>query len=103
MADLSPLTVTGSNADAPDWQWIARDPLLTAEEQARRWLAPRLGCHPEAVPLRRSAHGRPQLLAPHAANDVSWSHSGQGLQVAHVRNAMVGIDLEFQRPRKQAD
>ncbi|MDQ3159421.1 MAG: 4'-phosphopantetheinyl transferase superfamily protein [Pseudomonadota bacterium] len=103
MADRSSLTATTSDADAPDWQWFARDPLLTAEQQARGWLALRLHCHPAAVPLQRSAHGRPQLLAPHATDDVSWSHSGQGLLVAHACNAMVGIDLEFQRPRKQAD
>ena len=48
----------------------------------------------------RTPHGRPQLLAPHAQDDTSWSHSGQGLLIAHARNAVVGIDLEYERPRK---
>lgn len=52
--------------------------------------------------MHRSPHGRPQLLAPHTADDLSWSHSGDGLLVAHARDAIVGIDLEFERPRAQA-
>lgn len=101
MADAQPSPATDANHDAPEWQWLARDPLLTPEQQARDWLALRLRCSPERVPLRRSAHGRPQLLAPHAMDDTNWSHSGQGLLVAHARNAVVGIDLECERPRKQ--
>lgn len=85
----------------PDWQWLARDPESTPEQQARAWLAPRLECALDAVPLQRTPRGRPQLLAPHAQDDVSWSHSGQGLLVTHARNAVVGIDLEYERPRQQ--
>lgn len=101
MTDAEPSLKTGADRDAPGWQWLDRDPLLTPEQQARDWLAPRLQCTPEAVPLRRSAHGRPQLLAPHAMHDTSWSHSGRGLLIALSRNAVVGIDLEHERPRKQ--
>ncbi len=104
MADLHSSQATGSNHDAhdaPAWKWIARDPLLMPEQQARAWLAARLQCSPEAVPLRRSPHGRPQLTAPHATDDISWSHSGQGLLLAHARDAVVGIDLEHERPRRQ--
>ena len=85
----------------PEWRWLVRDPTKTPEQQARAWLAPRLACTAEAMPLARTAHGRPHLLAPHAQEDVSWSHSGQGLLVAHARDAVVGIDLEYARPRKQ--
>ena len=101
MADVQPSLATRSHHAAPEWQWLARDPLQTPEQQARDWLGPRLQCSAEAVPLQRSAHGRPQLLAPHAMDDTSWSHSGQGLLMAHARNAVVGIDLEYERPRKQ--
>lgn len=101
MADLEPALATAANSDVPAWQWLARDPLQTPERQAREWLARRLQCSAEAVPLQRSAHGRPQLSAPHAMHDTSWSHSGQGLLIAHARNAIVGIDLEYERPRKQ--
>lgn len=101
MADVQPSPATGANHDAPEWQWLARDPLLTPEQQARAWLAPRLQCSPDAVPLRRSAHGRPQLFAPHAMDDTSWSHSGHGLLIAHARNAVVGIDLEHERQRRR--
>lgn len=85
----------------PDWQWLPRDLARTPEQQARAWLAPRLDCTPDAVPLQRTPHGRPRLLVPHAQDDISWSHSGQGLLVAHVHDATVGIDLEYERPRKR--
>ena len=101
MADLQTSLATGADHGAPEWQWLDRDPLLAPEQQARAWLAPRLQCSPEAVPLRRSAHGRPQLFAPHATRDASWSHSGHGLLITLARNAAVGIDLEHERPRKQ--
>ena len=101
MADVQPSPASDANRHAPEWQWLARDPLLTPEQQARAWLAPRLQCNPDAVPLRRSPHGRPQLSAPHAMDDTNWSHSGQGLLIAHARNAVVGIDLEDERPRRQ--
>lgn len=85
----------------PEWQWLPRDPAMTPEQQARAWLAPRLGCVPDLVPLQRTQYGRPRLLAPYAQDDISWSHSGQGLLIAHARDAFVGIDLEYERPRKQ--
>lgn len=101
MADLHSSPATHDAHQSPAWQWIARDPLLTPEQQARAWLAPRLQCIPEAVPLHRSPFGRPQLVTPDASDDISWSHSGQGLLIAHARNAVVGIDLEHERPRRQ--
>ncbi len=34
-------------------------------------------------------------------HDTSWSHSGHGLLMALGRNTIVGVDLEYERPRKQ--
>lgn len=92
---------TASRDAEPDWQWLARDLSCTPEQQARAWLAPRLECTPDAVPMQRTPRGRPRLRAPHAHHDISWSHSGDGLLIAHARNAVVGIDLEWRRPRKR--
>lgn len=90
-----------SRDDAPEWRWLARDLAVTPEQQVRDWLAPRLHCAADAVPLQRTPRGRPRLLAPHGHDDISWSHSGEGLLVAHARNAVVGIDLERERLRQQ--
>lgn len=86
----------------PAWQWLPLLRHLPAEQQARGWLAGRLGCRPEALPLQRTPHGRPCLSGAFARDDTSWSHSGEGLLVAHARDARVGIDLEHERPRVHA-
>lgn len=101
MANASPPPpASGSGHGEPAWQWLTRDLSSTPERQARAWLAPRLACSADTVPLQRTSRGRPHLLPPHARDDISWSHSGQGLLVAHARDAVVGIDLEYERPRK---
>ena len=92
---------SGSSQDEPAWKWLPRDLSSTPEQQVRAWLGARLECTPEAVPLQRTPRGRPRLQAPYAHHDIGWSHSGQGLLAAHARNAVVGIDLEYERPRKQ--
>lgn len=100
---LPQLVLPTTSGDAePAWQWrpLLRD--RPAEQQARAWLAGRLGYAPEALPLHRTPHGRPCLSAPLARDDTSWSHSGEGLLVAHARDATVGVDLEHERPRKNA-
>ncbi len=89
-------------AAAPTWAWLTLLTHMTPEQQARAWLAGRLGGSPEALPLQRTAHGRPCLLAPFERDDTSWSHSGEGLLVVHARDAIVGVDLEFERPRNNA-
>lgn len=88
-------------AAEPDWHWLPWTGAEPAEARVRAWLAPRLGTTPAALPLWRDAHGRPRLGAPHAGEDVGWSHSGAGLLVAHARGAIVGIDLEHERPRRR--
>lgn len=86
----------------PAWRWLPLQRQVTAEQQARGWLAGHLECAPDALPLDRTPHGRPRLSAPFEHHDTSWSHSGEGLLVAHARDAMVGVDLEYERPRKNA-
>lgn len=88
------------DAAEPAWAWFPLLRHMTAEQQARAWLASRLGGSPEELPLHRTPHGRPNLSAPFERDDASWSHSGEGLLVAHARDAIVGVDLEFERPRK---
>lgn len=75
---------------------------MAAEPLARAWLAAEFGCAPAAVALVRDALGRPQLGAPQAGFDVSWSHSGEGLLIALGEGVQVGIDLERLRPRPRA-
>lgn len=87
--------------EAPRWHWLAWRPGARAEDAARTWLAPQLGCAPHAIALSRDAHGRPRL-ASDAGIDVGWSHSGDGLLLAAGRDVVVGIDLERERPRPRA-
>lgn len=57
----------------------------------RHLLADRLGCAPEAVPLRRSDRGRPWV--PDAGCDFNVSHS-TGLLAIALGPAGIGIDIE---------
>ena len=103
-AYATPPTVPPNPVDDPEpaWQWLPLRRDRAAEQQARAWLADRLGCAPETLPLHRTPHGRPCLSAPLEHEDTSWSHSGEGLLLAHARDATVGVDLEYERPRKNA-
>lgn len=87
--------------EAPRWQWLAWQPGARAEDAVRAWLAPQLGCAPQAIALARDAHGRPRLASADGV-DVGWSHSGDGLLMAAGRGVVVGIDLERERPRPRA-
>lgn len=87
--------------EAPRWQWLAWQPGARAEDAARIWLAPQLGCPPQAIALSRDVHGRPRLASGDGI-DVGWSHSGDGLLLAAGRGVLVGIDLERERPRPRA-
>lgn len=102
---------------APHWHWLpwasdacaghasaesAPSEHASAEQLARSWLGPQLGCDPEALPLYRDDHGRPRLDAPFDDRDISWSHSGEGLLVACAHDLVLGIDLEHERPRPRA-
>ena len=84
------------------WTWRDHAPGASAEAAARAWLGPLLDVAPEAVPLLRDAHGRPRLGPPAGDCDTGWSHSGRGLVVAFARGLVLGIDLEWTRPRPNA-
>lgn len=84
------------------WTWRDHVPRSAAEPAARAWLGPLLGVAPADVPLRRDPHGRPRFQAPALDCDASWSHSGQGLLIAFARGLVLGIDLEWTRPRPNA-
>lgn len=70
-----------------------------AEPVARAWLAEALDCDASKLLLPRDPRGRPQL--DHAGWDCNWSHSGDWLAVALVRDGRVGVDIEriHARPR----
>lgn len=84
------------------WTWRDHVPGTAAEPTARAWLGPLLRLPPEQVPLQRDAHGRPRLQPPFGDCDAGWSHSGEGLVVAFGRGLVLGIDLEWTRPRPNA-
>ena len=54
-----------------------------------------------ALPMHRDSLGRPRFAAGIAA-DAGWSHSGEGLLLAFARDATLGVDMEFERPRPKA-
>lgn len=83
-------------------RWLPHARGQAAEPVVRAWLAGQLQCAENAVPLQRSARGRPQLAAPFADVDVSWSHSGDGLLMACGRDLRLGVDVERLRARPRA-
>ena len=72
------------------------------EPSVRAWLAAELDCAVDAIPLDRSARGRPRLSTPFEHVDVSWSHSGDGLLIACGTDIALGVDVERVRPRPRA-
>ena len=66
---------------------------------ARQVLADRLGCAPEAVPLRRSDRGRPWV--PGADCDFNVSHSAALLAIA-LGPQGIGVDVEPAEPLDDA-
>lgn len=65
----------------------------------RRVLADRLGCAPEAVPLRRNGRGRPSV--PDAGCDFNVSHSADLLAIA-LGPPDIGVDVEPAEPLDDA-
>ena len=80
--------------------WLPYRPGEPAEPAVRTWLGDWLALPPEAVVLSRDGRGRPKL--DHAALDVNWSHSGDGLLVAGGPGLRVGVDLERVHARPRA-
>jgi len=67
------------------------------------WLAQVLGRAPETIGVERDTRGRPYLTGDALRDmDVNWSHSGERLMAAFARGVRLGVDLEFQRPRRNA-
>lgn len=59
----------------------------------RRLLGERLGCAPQAVPLVRNAHGKPQLAGPGSLS-FNVSHAGGIGLLAMAPGLELGIDVE---------
>ena len=83
-------------------RWLPHPHGQHAEPVVRAWLAAQLQFPEPALPLQRTARGRPTLAAPFADIDVSWSHSGDGLLMAWGRGLRLGADVERLRPRPRA-
>lgn len=95
----------------PHWRWQpwagdARARPDGAWDAAHAWLASLPDAPHGALPLHRDAHGRPRFAARAGAvtveADAGWSHSGDGLLVAFGRGVVLGVDMEFERPRPKA-
>lgn len=80
--------------------WLPYHPGRPAEPAVRAWLGDWLAIPADAVVLSRDGRGRPRL--DHAAFDVNWSHSGDGLVVACGPGLRVGVDLERVHTRARA-
>lgn len=95
----------------PHWHWQpwagdARARPDGAWAAAHAWLASLPDVPSAALPLHRDPHGRPRFAdaagAATADADAGWSHSGDGLLVAFGRGVVLGVDMEFERPRPKA-
>jgi 4'-phosphopantetheinyl transferase len=105
-ATMSPSPPFSTPGTAPRWHWQPWDGADRARpgaawSAAHAWLASLPGIPPAALPMQRDAHGRPRFPAGTGA-DAGWSHSGDGLLVAFARDALLGVDMEYERPRPKA-
>jgi 4'-phosphopantetheinyl transferase len=86
-------------AGGPHLAWRPAARGSAAERAAAAWIAGLRGVGAAEVLIVRDARGRPRLAG---GDDVSWSHSGDGLLLAHGVSMRVGVDLERVRPRPNA-
>ncbi|HEU4991679.1 MAG TPA: 4'-phosphopantetheinyl transferase superfamily protein [Luteimonas sp.] len=103
---MPPSTPFSTPGGIPRWHWQPwqggeRAPAGGAWAAAHDWLATLPGVPEGALPLHRDLHGRPRFAAGIDA-DAGWSHSGDGLLLAFARGAMLGVDMEYERPRPKA-
>jgi 4'-phosphopantetheinyl transferase len=84
----------GADRARPDGAWAA----------AHAWLASLPDGPAARLPMQRDAHGRPRFAAADTGTgiDAGWSHSGDGLLLAFARGVVLGVDMEFERPRPNA-
>jgi len=103
---MPPIHTHGPMPPTPQWRWQP----WGAEDRARpagawaaahAWLASLPEVAADALPMHRDAHGRPRFRKG-AGADAGWSHSGDGLLLAFARNAILGVDMEYERPRPKA-
>jgi 4'-phosphopantetheinyl transferase len=110
-APMPPTPPSRAPSAPPQWRW---QPWTDADRArpdaawaaAHAWLAS-LPDGPAAddLPMQRDAHGRPRFAATPTSGagvDAGWSHSGDGLLLAFARGAVLGVDMEFERPRPNA-
>ena len=103
---MPPTSLPGAPRTVPQWRW---QPWAEADRArpggawaaAHAWLASLHGGPADALPMHRDAHGRPRFAAT-AGVDAGWSHSGDGLLLAFARGVVLGVDMEFERPRPRA-
>lgn len=90
----------------PQWRWQPWDAADRARSDgawvaAHAWLATLPDVPADALPLRRDARGRPRFRDG-AGADAGWSHSSDGLLLAFGRGVVLGVDMEYERPRPNA-
>jgi 4'-phosphopantetheinyl transferase len=105
-APMPPSLPFSPSPGMPQWQWRPWEAGARARPggawlAAHAWLASQPGLPADALPLHRDEHGRPRFRDGTGA-DAGWSHSGDGLLLAFARNAVLGVDMESERPRPNA-
>jgi len=103
---MSPAFQHDASPAMPRWRWQAWDAAVRARQDgawdaAHAWLASLPDAPTGALPMQRDAHGRPRFAAG-AGFDAGWSHSGDGLLLAFGRGVVLGVDMEYERPRPRA-
>jgi len=108
IARISPWLATGETERAARFATAALREKYIAGRATLRWLLARvLGISPDAVPLRRGLHGRPELDGTTPAPDFNVSHTDGGAVIA-IGNGLpppmrVGVDVEREDRRVGAD
>lgn len=105
-APMPPTSPSRASRALPQWHWQPwgereRAAAGGAWSAAHAWLASLQGMPAGALPMHRDARGRPRFAATVGA-DAGWSHSGDGLLFAFARGVVLGVDMEFERPRPKA-
>src|SRR5260221_78318 len=108
IARISAWLSTGETERAARFATTALREKYIAGRASLRWLLARvLNISPDAVPLRRGLHGRPELDGTTPAPDFNVSHTDGGAVIAIADGLAapmrVGVDVERDDPRVRAD